>query len=152
MAKKIQTNQNFNNIGTQPLCIQAVFYEQGNNPFLPLHATDDRGTFFGLEYTDTRPFLVEIIHSNPDALRGNHIHRHCTEIFTVLTGNLDMYLLCGCPKKHLYKKTMRDGSTVSIPPGIAHAVYVQTKNESIAIFYDNDPRYDRERMELISIK
>lgn len=152
MKTKLKVGNDYKVVRSLPTCIHAIFYSPGNNPFFPISATDERGTFFGLEYTDTRPFLVEILHSKPGVIRGNHIHLHCTEIFTVLSGRLDMYLLCPCPEKHLYKRSMLPGATVKIPSGIAHAIHVQTRNESTAIFHDNDPRQDRDHVELLSIQ
>lgn len=131
-------------------CIKVAFYGAGENSLFPINATDDRGTFYGLDYADIRPHLVEIIHSKQGVVRGNHIHMHCTEVFSVLSGEIDMYLLCDCPKKHLLKKHLAAGMTASIGHGIAHAVYTTTQNESTAVFGDGDPRDDRDRVVLIN--
>lgn len=131
-------------------CIQATFYEAGDNPLFPISTTDDRGTFYGLDYADIRPHLAEIIHSEQGVVRGNHIHIHCTEVFSVLSGEIDMYLLCSCPEKHLLRKQLTSGMTVSIGHGIAHAIYTTTQNESTAVFGDGDPRDDRGRIMLIN--
>lgn len=151
MTSQIHTNPSCRIVSTAPNCLRADFYQPGANPYFSVAAADDRGAFYGLEYAAARPFLVEILHTNAGAVRGNHVHRHCTEIFTVLSGDLDMYLLCDCPEKHLYKKRMNAGTTVAIHPGTAHAIHARTPNESVATFGDNDPRDDRERVELIGI-
>lgn len=60
-----------------------------------------------------------------------------------------MYLLCSCPKVHLYERKVSAGTTAVISPGTAHAIYTITENESIAVFGDGDPRNDRDRVNLI---
>lgn len=132
-------------------CIKVTFYAKGSNPLLPISAADDRGMFYGLDFANIRPYLAEIIHSNRGVIRGNHIHMHCTEALSVLSGEVDIYLLCNCTKKHLFKKRMSEGMTASIGHGIAHAMYTITENESTAVFSDGDPRDDRERVMLISL-
>jgi dTDP-4-dehydrorhamnose 3,5-epimerase-like enzyme len=148
--KKIKITTDTRVVTSQPLCIEATFHGPADNPLLPLAVSDNRGTLFGLDYADIRPFLVEVIHSRADVIRGNHVHAGCTETFTVLTGTIEMYLLCKCPDKHLLKKKMDPGMSVQIMPGIAHAVRTVTENESIAVFGDSDPRNDRDRVEFIS--
>lgn len=133
----------------RPSCLTAAFHPPGDNPFCPFAASDDRGTLHGLDLGAARPHLVEVIHSAPGAIRGNHVHRHCTEIFTVVAGTLRMYLLCGCPDRHLWETTMTPGSTLVIPPGTPHALYTDTPNDSIATFADGDPRTDRDRVRLL---
>lgn len=151
MAKTLDITENSTLVARQTPCIEAIFHDPSSNPLFPISATDDRGKFYGLDYATIRPHLVEIIHSKPHVVRGNHIHEHCTEIFTVLSGQIEMYLLCRCPKRHLFKNLMHAGMSVRIPPGIAHAIHTLTDNESTAVFGDGDPRNDRERVELISI-
>ena len=61
------------------------------------HATDSRGRVHGLAF-DAMPIrFVEVIHSEPAVIRGNHVHRHCVEILTVVSGDLTVYLSCSCP-------------------------------------------------------
>ena len=130
-------------------CVRARFHPAGDNPFLPVDAADNRGTLHGLNFDSVRPHLVEIIHSEPDVVRGNHVHQNCTEIFTVLSGDIDMYLSCTCPGRHLLAARMTAGATVVIPPGTAHAMHARTRNESVAVFGDGDPRDDRDRVMLV---
>lgn len=137
-------------VDSQTICIEATFYEAEGNPLFPISASDERGTFYGLDYANIRPHLVEIIHSRPNVVRGNHVHEHCSETLSVLSGELELYLLCSCPKKHLLRKPMRAGMSVLISPGIAHAIFTLTENEITAVFGDGDPRNDREHVVLIS--
>lgn len=137
-------------VDAQTACIKATFYEAASNPFFPISASDERGTFYGLDYANVRPHLVEIIHSRANVVRGNHVHEHCSETLSVLSGDLELYLLCNCPGKHLFRKSMGAGTSVLISPGIAHAIFTLTENEITAVFGDGDPRNDRERVALIS--
>jgi mannose-6-phosphate isomerase-like protein (cupin superfamily) len=129
-------------------CVRAVFHPAGDNPLLPVDASDERGTMYGLDLTEVRPQLVEVIHSRPHVIRGNHVHMHCTETLTVLSGELVVYLACSCPDKHLLAAAMPAGTTVVISPGTPHALFTTTQNESIAVF-DGDPRSDRDRVMLL---
>ena len=148
--KKLTVTPDLKLINTPTACVKATFHTKGDNPLFPVSATDERGAFYALDYADIRPHLVEIIHSRPHVVRGNHIHEHCTETLTVLSGGLDVYLLCNCPEKHLLKRHMEAGTTVEISPGIAHAVYTLEETEITAVFGDGDPREDRERVVLIT--
>jgi mannose-6-phosphate isomerase-like protein (cupin superfamily) len=130
-------------------CVQATFYRPEGNPFLAITATDDRGTLYGLDYVSVRPDLVEIIHSERGAIRGNHVHRHCTETFTVMSGEISMFLLCTCPGRHLLEEVMVPGMTVRIVAGTPHAIFSRTKSESVAAYGDGDPRHDRDRVMLL---
>jgi dTDP-4-dehydrorhamnose 3,5-epimerase-like enzyme len=150
MTDKLTIISDLKLVDTPTACLKAVFYDPGKNPLFPISAADERGAFYALDYANIRPHLVEIIHSRPHVVRGNHIHEHCTETLTVLSGSLDMYLLCNCPEKHLSKTHMKAGTTVEISPGIAHAVYALEETEITAVFGDGDPREDRERIVLIT--
>ena len=132
-------------------CIHAAFHDAHDNLLLAVSASDARGEFFALECAAVRPLLIEVIHSRPHVVRGNHRHRRCTETLTVLGGALDMYLLCSCPGKHVFCKRMESGACVDLPPGTAHAVYTLTETEIVSVFVDDDPRLDRERVELIQL-
>lgn len=150
MTNKLTIAPDLTLIDTPTRCIKAIFYDPGANPLFPVSAKDERGVFYALDYANIRPHLVEIIHSRPHVVRGNHIHEHCTETLTVLSGSLDAYLLCNCPEKHLLKRRMGAGTTVEISPGIAHAVHTSEETEITAVFGDGDPREDRERVVLIT--
>jgi hypothetical protein len=130
-------------------CVQATFYRPGDNPLLAIAATDDRGDVYGLDYESVRPRLVEIIRSERNAIRGNHVHRNCTETFTVMSGDISMFLLCACPGRHLLEEVMVAGMTVRIAAGTPHAIFARTKSESIAAYGDGDPRHDRDRVMLL---
>jgi mannose-6-phosphate isomerase-like protein (cupin superfamily) len=132
-----------------PACLPATFREAGDNPLLVASASDDRGEFFALDTAASPPGFVEIIHSRPRAVRGNHLHRRCAETLTVLSGAIDLYLLCACPGRHLYRRRMERGASVLIPPGAGHAVHALLETELIAVFTGADPRQDRERIVLI---
>jgi mannose-6-phosphate isomerase-like protein (cupin superfamily) len=134
----------------QPPCVRATFHRAGENPFFAVDATDDRGTFQGLSFDSVRPHLVEVIHSEPHVVRGNHVHMHCTEIITVLSGDMNIYLSCTCPGRHLLEERMTAGMTVTIAPGTPHALYTTTRNECVAVFGDGDPRDDRDRVVLLA--
>ena len=130
-------------------CVQATFYQPEDNPYFAISATDGRGTLYGLDYESVRPHLIEIICSERNAIRGNHVHQHCTEMFTVMSGEISMFLLCMCPGKHLLEKVMVAGMTVRIAAGTPHAVFARTKGESVAAYSDGDPRHDRDRVILL---
>jgi len=129
-------------------CVHAAFSDAKENPSFTI-AADARGEFLALDCGVMQAVLVEVMHSRPHVVRGNHRHQHCTEMLTVLSGALDIYLLCTCPGKHLFCKRMESGTTVHLPPGTAHAVHTLAETEIVSAFIDDDPRLDRERVELI---
>jgi quercetin dioxygenase-like cupin family protein len=135
-------------VAEQPPCVRATFHRPDGNPFLAIAATDDRGSLYGLDYESGRPLLVEVIHSERHAVRGNHVHRHCTETFTVLSGEISIFLLCACPGRHLLEERMVAGVTVTIVAGTPHALFARTRSESVAAF-SGDPRHDRDRVLLL---
>lgn len=132
-----------------PPCIHAAFHDAHDNALLAVSASDARGAFFALDCAAVQPLLIEVIHSRPHVVRGNHRHWRCTETLTVLSGALDIYLLCSCPGRHLFCRRMESGASVDLPPGTAHAVYTLAETEIVSVFADDDPRLDRERVELI---
>lgn len=137
-------------VSSQQPCLSATFQEAGDNALLAVSAVDIRGEFFALDSANAPPQFIEIIHSRPGVVRGNHLHRRCTETLTVLNGGIDLYLLCGCVGRHLFRRRMNAGASVQLPPGVGHAVHTLTETEIISIFTDGDPRQDRERIALIS--
>jgi mannose-6-phosphate isomerase-like protein (cupin superfamily) len=132
-----------------PPCIHAAFQDIDLNPLLVLCSSDERGDLAVFEFRHTHPYLIEVIHTRPQLVRGNHRHRRCSELLTVLSGALDMYLLCVCPGKHVFRKRMERGDSVYLPPGTAHAFHTLSELALSSIFIDGDPRLDRERVELI---
>lgn len=129
----------------QPDCITAVFTE-GNSSFQS--ASDARGDAFVFDRAEHPATLIEVIHTKPKQVRGNHIHRKCKESFNVLRGSLEFYLLCDCLDRHVFCRIMQPGDSVLVPEGIAHAMYSLEKTEFVAIF-SNDPRDDRERVPIL---
>ena len=130
-------------------CVRATFHGPDEDPFLAIAATDERGTVYGVDYGSVRPGLVEIVRSEAHAIRGNHVHRTCAETFTVLSGDVSVFLLCGCPGRHLLEERMVAGSTVSIAPGTPHALFARTRSESVSAYAGGDPRHDRDRVTLV---
>lgn len=150
MTKHPQPSPGLAPVPQCPSCLHARFMAAGDNPMLTASAADERGEFFALDTGASPPGFIEIIHSRPGAVRGNHLHRRCTEALTVLSGAIDLYLLCACPGRHLYRQRMEHGASVLIPPGVGHAVHALDETELIAVIADADPRQDRERIVLIS--
>ena len=134
-----------------PPCIHAAFQTIDCNPLLVLCSSDERGDLTAFEFRHMHPYLIEVLHSRPRLVRGNHRHRRCTELLTVLSGALDMYLLCGCPGKHVFCRRMERGDSVYLPPGTAHAFHSLSELAVSSIFIDSDPRLDRERVDLIAL-
>jgi len=73
------------------------------------------------------------------------------ETFTVLSGEISMFLLCVCPGRHLLEERMVAGTTVRIFPGTPHAVFSRTASECVAAFGDGDPRHDRDRVVILHL-
>lgn len=137
-------------VPSQQPCLHAAFQEAVDNTLLAVSAVDIRGEFFALDSANIRPRFIEIIHSRPGVVRGNHLHRRCTETLTVLSGAIDLYLLCDCVGRHLFRRRMNAGVSVQLSPGVGHAVYTLSETEIVSIFADGDPRQDRERIAIIS--
>lgn len=119
------------------------------NPILVSCSSNERGSFAAFEFRDLPPSLIEVIHLRPHQVHANHRHRHCTELLNLVSGELDIYLLCNCSGRHLFRKQMQPGDSVCLPPGTAHAFDAQSALTVISIFIDGDPRMDCEPVELI---
>lgn len=132
-----------------PPCVHAAFQQGDDNPLLSLCNGDSHGEYLAFDFKTVRPLLVDVTHSRPSVVYGNHRHRCCNEMMTVLSGALDIYLLCACPGRHVFRKRMEAGASVHLPSGTAHAVHTLAETEIISVFTDGDPRLDRERIELI---
>lgn len=143
-------NPELHPVASQRRCLHATFQEGVDNTLLAVSAVDIRGEFFALDSTSARPGFIEIIHSRPGVVRGNHRHLRCTETLTVLSGAIDLYLLCGCAGRHLFRRRMQAGASVQLSPGISHAIHTLAETEIVAIFADGDPRQDRERVAIIA--
>jgi len=131
-------------------CIQAAFQPAQDNPLIAIAATDARGELVAIDCAAVQPTLVEIFQTRPGVVRGNHRHWLCSEVLTVVSGVLDIYLLCDCQGKHLFCKRMESGASVHLPPGTAHAIHTLTETAIASVFIDGDPRLDRELVEIIS--
>jgi hypothetical protein len=132
-------------------CIHAAFQQAQDNPLIAIAATDARGELVAIDCAVVQPTLVEIIQTRPGVVRGNHRHWLCSEVLTVVSGLLDIYLLCDCPGKHLFCKRMESGTSVHLPPGTAHAIHTLAETTIASVFIDGDPRLDRERIEMVSL-
>ena len=132
-------------------CIHAAFQKTQDNPLIAIAAEDLRGELIAIDCAAVQPTLIEVIQTRPHVVRGNHRHRRCSEVLSVTSGMLDMYLLCDCPGQHLFCKRVERGASVHLPPGTAHAVHTLAETSLTSIFIDGDPRLDRERVEMISL-
>lgn len=132
-------------------CIHADFQQAHDNPLIAIAASDERGEVIAFDCAVVKPSLVEVIQTRPRVVRGNHLHRRCSEVLTVTSGVLDLYLLCDCPGKHLFCKRMESGDSVHLPPGTAHAVYTLAETTIASVFINGDPRLDRDRVEMIAL-
>lgn len=132
-----------------PPCIHAAFQDADANSLLVRCNSDERGELAVFAFRDKKPCLIEVIHSRPNVIHGNHRHRRCSELLTVVSGEANMYLLCGCPARHLFQRRMKGSDSIYLPPGTAHAFHALSDLVVSSIFIDNDPRLDRERVDLI---
>ena len=131
-------------ISTQPDCIKATF---SSNTFAS--ATDNRGTALLFERFNTPAVFIEAIRTLPGTVRGNHVHKNCNETLNVTSGELNFYLLCNCPQRHVYMKNMKAGDTVVTFKGVPHALQAIEKTD-IIVFFEQDPRQDRERVQILT--
>lgn len=133
-----------------PPCIHAAFQDSEANPLLARCNSDEHGELAVFVFRDTAPCLIEIIHSRPHVIHGNHRHRRSTEMLTVVSGVANMYLLCGCSARHVFERRMKGSDSIYLPPGTAHAFHALSDLVVSSIFIGNDPRLDRERVDLIA--
>jgi len=125
-------------------CVSATFTR---NSFTDTE--DDRGQAFLFERFNNPATFIEVIHTLPGKIRGNHVHQNCDETLNVVKGEMTLYLLCNCPKKHVFKQTMKSGDTVVTPKGLAHALQA-IKETEIVVLFDQDPRADRDRVQILT--
>jgi quercetin dioxygenase-like cupin family protein len=131
---------------TPPSCIHAIFTTVEQGAFTD--AEDERGRAFLFERFQSPATFIEVIHTNKLKVRGNHVHQNCDETLYVLSGEIEIYLRCNAHKKHVYKRNMKRGEAVFTPKGIAHALYTLTETEFV-VFFDKDPRNDRDRVPIL---
>ena len=132
-----------------PPCIHAAFQDTDLNPFLVLSSSDEHRDLAAFEFRNVEPYRIEVVHCRPHLVNGNHRHQQCTELLNILRGTLDMYLLCQCAGRHVFRRRMQRGDSVCLPPGTAHAFHAQSELEVMSIFIDGDPGMDWEPVELI---
>ena len=133
-----------------PPCIHAAFQDADANPLLACCNSDEHGELAVFALRDMQPCLIEVIHSRADVIHGNHRHRRCSELLTVVSGVANMYLLCGCPARHVFERRMKGSDSIYLPPGTAHAFHALSDLVVSSIFIGNDPRLDHERVDLIA--
>ena len=112
-------------------------------------ADDNRGSASFFERFNEPAVFVEVIHTLPNMVRGNHVHEYCDETMNIISGKIELFLLCNCPEKHVLKRVMRSGETVVSRAGVPHALYALKKTE-IAVLFSQDPRSDRERVQILT--
>lgn len=132
-----------------PPCIHAAFQDIDDHPLLACCNSDQRGDLAVFAFRGMTPRLIDVIHSRPHVIHGNHRHPQCSELLTVVSGVANMYLLCGCPARHLFRRRMEGSDSIYLPPGTAHAFHALSDLVVTSIFFGNDPRLDRERVNLI---
>jgi mannose-6-phosphate isomerase-like protein (cupin superfamily) len=130
---------------TQPPCIKATFTDAKKGAFV--NAEDERGQVFLFERLQSPAVFVEVIRTLPNKVRGNHVHYTCDETLHVVSGKIELYLLCE-HQEHVFKRTMRSGEVVTTPKGTPHALYSQQESECVVLF-DKDPRNDRDRVPIL---
>ncbi len=136
----------FTLVANQPPCINATFTRESFT-----NAEDDRGQAFLFERTQEPAVFVEVIHTLPEKIRGNHVHQNCDETLNVVSGKLALYLLCNCNDKHVLRRTMEKGDTVTTHKGTPHALQALEETE-IVVLFDKDPRKDRDRVQIVNFK
>ena len=112
-------------------------------------AADNRGRAFLFERLENPAVFIEVIHTAPDKIRGNHVHQNCVETLNVVSGKLVFYQLCDCPEKHVLEQVMKSGDTVVTQKGVPHALQTLEETE-IVVFFDKDPRKDRDRVQILA--
>lgn len=142
MTAQLEPNLLLTNI--QLSCIQATFSKDAF-----VDAKDDRGRVFLFDQLNKPAIFIEAIHTLPNKIRGNHVHQNCDETLNVVSGKLALYLLCNCPRKHVFKRIMKNGDTVITPKGVPHALQALEKTE-IVVLFDKDPRHDRKRVQILA--
>ena len=130
---------------SQPDCIKAVFTDSQEKSFIL--AEDERGKVFLFERFQSPAVFIEVIHTGADKIRGNHVHETCDEVLHVVSGEIELYLLCE-HAKHVFKHVMRKGDAVVTPKGVPHALRSIEESECVVLF-DKDPRNDRARVPIL---
>ncbi|HSX29567.1 MAG TPA: cupin domain-containing protein [Candidatus Saccharimonadales bacterium] len=132
-------------IAQQPGCIKATFTSSQQGAFTV--AEDERGAAFLFERFQSPAVFIEVIKTAAGKIRGNHVHQNCNETLHVISGEVELYLLCK-EGKHVFKRIMRQGDVVVTPKGTPHALRSLQKSECVVLF-DKDPRSDRARVPIL---
>jgi uncharacterized RmlC-like cupin family protein len=133
-------------VGVRPSCVEATFSSADKGSFVAAQSERGRASIF--DRAQSPAVFIEVIHTLPNVVGGNHVHKNCNETLNVVSGLLELYLLCNCPKKHVFKKTMGNGETVYTPKGVPHALYTLEETETV-VFFDNDASHDRDRVAIL---
>lgn len=102
---------------------------------------DARGTMHVFLKDETVSF-AECIHFLPNVVRGNHYHKHTTELLFVAQGELRL-LTADVESGEQLLLDIAEGDTVTIGGNIAHALISKTAATLICMFKTN-PFLDRE--------
>jgi quercetin dioxygenase-like cupin family protein len=130
---------------TQLDCIQAQFTTAQAGAFTI--AEDDRGSAFLFERFSKPAVFIEVIRTAAGKIRGNHVHQNCEETLHVVSGVIELYLLCE-HGKHVLTRTLQKGDVVATPKGVPHALRATEASECVVLF-DTDPRNDRARVPIL---
>lgn len=99
---------------------------------------DDRGTLievFRQEWiTDSNFLQWNLVHSNPNTLRGVHVHSKHTDYLTMVQGGMSLGLKDlreGSPTQNLaatVQLSAQNPQVVIIPPGVAHGFWFEASS------------------------
>jgi quercetin dioxygenase-like cupin family protein len=129
----------------QPECVRASFSSARQGAFTI--AEDESGQAFLFERHQLPAVFIEVIRTAAGKIRGNHVHQKCDETLHVLSGEIELYLLCE-HKEHVYKRLMSQGDVAIMSKGTPHALRSLQESECIVLF-DKDPRGDRVRVPIL---
>lgn len=132
----------------QPDCIKAIFIDSQKKAFTI--SEDERGTAFLFERFSSPAVFIEVIRTQTNKIRGNHVHQNCDEALHVVSGAIELYLLC-VHGKHVFRRILQPGDAVITLSGTPHALRSIKESECV-IFFDKDPRNDRARIPILKYK
>lgn len=127
----------FQRVNKQPGCVQAVFGPKKSF----VSAQDNRGQVFMFDRLTSPAVLIEHVRTQAGNIRGNHVHATCNETLYVMSGTIELYLLC-THNKHIFGSVLQPGDSVVISKGTPHALFSVQDSECMVCF-DKDPRRDR---------
>jgi quercetin dioxygenase-like cupin family protein len=141
-----QLEPNFTLTDNQPACVQIEFIKNNFSD-----TEDDRGRALLFEQVNKPATFIEVINTLSGKIRGNHVHQECDEVINVVSGKLDLYLLCDCVDRHVFKHAIAKGDTAIIPKGTPHALQALEETD-IVVSFEKDPRKDRDRVQILSFE